>query len=899
MSTAWITRGFEGFSQGTCGHAGHNLYVSRQGVLQRIHQYDFNGDGFLDLVFCNSQNHWEKPPAYVYQDPLGQARRLELPADAARSGCVADLNNDGSDDLVLGMWHNGIRAEVNARIYFGSPDGFGEQFQQQLPAPMCRAAAAGDFDGDGRMDLAFLSQGRLRLFYQSSVGFEPQRFIDLEIEGDQLAATDLDQDGFADLVLRAETGDITVYWGGPSGIDLENCTPVPVAGEAPAGPDEQARYAEYVRGATPLVQVVHLQGIPHIFVARTRAAYLVPVDSQRHFGAPLKLDCPRAMALALGDLNHDGHQDLVLASRQPDPDATGERSWIYWGSEKGFDLENRTSLASQGACDVAVGDLDGDGCDDIVLCQSGTEVSFSTESLIYRGTPKGVNPEPCALACEDARRVFLARPAPGDPLQVVFANHFSRSALGDIPVSIYAGGPDGFVPERLQQVPGWGAVEAICCDIDDDGRADLVLANASENSVSRDPGSYLFLNRGGRFGDQPDLKLPTTRAHGVACADLNQDGYLDLVFCGFNNPELLIFYGAEKGFDLDNPTRIQMEYQGEVYREPRWVYLADLDNDGFLDLVVPLINADRSFVLWGGPEGFSMQRCQALSVFRGACARAADLNGNGYLDLIVGGHIPSDRGPHDTFLYIYWNGPEGLREDRRTLLPAYGINALSVADFNDDGSLDLFACSYHDGRQRDIPSYIWWNRAGRGFSETDFTRLFTHSASGCVAGDFDEDGRVDLAIAYHKIDGDHLGHSAIWWNGPDGLYEDRDIHLPTSGPHGMTAVGPGNIADRGPEEYYQSPAFELPAGHKVQQLAWQAEIPPKSWVRAQLRFAATKEGLEEAEWQGPPGARPWYENLQPVEEGASTGQWVQYRLALGARHSGSSPRVREVVVHHG
>ena len=29
----------------------------------------------------------------------------------------------------------------------------------------------------------------------------------------------------------------------------------------------------------------------------------------------------------------------------------------------------------------------------------------------------------------------------------------------------------------------------------------------------------------------------------VACADLNRDGYLDLVFCGFSNPELLMFYG--------------------------------------------------------------------------------------------------------------------------------------------------------------------------------------------------------------------------------------------------------------------------------------------------------------------------------------------------------------------
>ena len=90
--------GWEAFSAGTCGRAGHNLYVSRAGILQRIHQYDFAQKGHLDLVFCNSQGHLEMPPAGVYHDPLGRIEYLELPADGARSGAVLDLNGDGCDD---------------------------------------------------------------------------------------------------------------------------------------------------------------------------------------------------------------------------------------------------------------------------------------------------------------------------------------------------------------------------------------------------------------------------------------------------------------------------------------------------------------------------------------------------------------------------------------------------------------------------------------------------------------------------------------------------------------------------------------------------------------------------------------------------------------------------------
>ena len=77
--------------------------------------------------------------------------------------------------------------------------------------------------------------------------------------------------------------------------------------------------------------------------------------------------------------------------------------------------------------------------------------------------------------------------------------------------------------------------------------------------------------------------------------------------------------------------------------------------------------------------------------------------------------MASPTGPHDSFIYIYWNGPDGLREDRRTLLPADAANSFSIADFNNDGRLDLFVGSYQQSmKRRDTDSYIYWNRAARG-----------------------------------------------------------------------------------------------------------------------------------------------------------------------------------------
>jgi hypothetical protein len=1014
-------------------------------VLQRIHCFDLNGDGYLDLPFCNSQEHWETPPVYVYRDPLAAAEPLALPTEGARCGVVADLNGDGYDDLVLGMYYNGARKDLNACIYYGSPQGLTEARRQLLPAPECTAVAAGDFDGDGRLDLAFLCAGKVRVFYQTVPAFEPKGFVALEIAGEDLAAHDLDGDGYADLIARQADGQVIVYWGGPGGIAPAAATAVPIAAEdPPSGPQTTSEtsyltFEEPLEDARPLVKLLPIGGTPHLFVARSEAAWLVPVLRGRTFGAPIVLPAHRPLSAAAGDADGDGYPDLVLACREREElrsggageqgsrgaegqgsrgaegqgsrgaegqgsrGAEGQRSggaedgecsWVYWGGPDGFSAARRTRLPSQRACDVAMADLsagsekmpmppatprslekrpglealaglvvngrnrlkpriqsgeplfseqalDGDGRDDIVLCQHHDAESYTTHSLVYRVLPGRRIAEAARLLTHDARRVLIAREGLGSQPQVIFVNAAGRVRLGNLPVTIYLGGPDGFSPARRLTRPGWGAVDALYCDLNDDGHADLIVANAAENSVWRDPGSYVYLNGPRGLPEKPDWILPTSRAMSVACADLNRDGYLDLIFCGFMNPELLIFYGGPDGFATAAPVRIRLEYNGYLLTEPRTLHLADLNNDGWLDLFVPDIVSDRSLILWGGPEGFSLARRQLLAVRHACCARTADLTGNGYLDLLVGGHQPSAQGPHDCFVYVYWNGPDGLREDKRALLPANAVNAMALADFDNDGRLDLFVGSYHGAKERDVDSYIYWNRAGRGFSATDRTRLFTHSASGVVAADFNEDGWVDLAIAYHKVWGDHVGYSAVWWNGPDGFDERRVTKLPTSGPHGMISVEPRNSSDGGDAEFYTSPAHALPEGSQVTQIAWLADpsagsgqsfmpgaaprpmktaeaaptpperrawepdplfsgqaLPAKTWVRAQLRSAASEDALAAAPWQGAQGAGSWFANGDRMAGGQLSGPWIQYRLALGAVNATRTPRVREVSVSY-
>ncbi len=902
----WVTRGFDAFSRGVFGNAGQNLYVSSAGVLQRIFHFDLNCDGYADLVFCDSQNDWEKPPTSVYEDPLDSRRLVELPAEGGWSGVVIDLTGDGFDDLVVGNHYNGIRRDLSSSVYFGSPDGWCERYTQRLPAPFTTSVAAGDFNGDGRLDLAFLccpdpratNDTAVRVFAQTELGFEAKQREDLSLptsssSPEQLLSADLDRDGFHDLVVRGADASVRVYWGGENGLSPERFIDVKEASDVPTvRPDfahaREHGYAEFVADAAPLPATVQDEaGDVCLFLPSRDAAYLVPVQPGRAFGVPQTLPCVNPMAAATGDPDGSGRTSLVVACRDPHRDA--ERSWVFQpDNEGGWTTDGAVSLPTHGACDVVATDLDGDGRTEIAICQSHTENSYTTDSVVFK---EARNPFP--FETHDARRVLVGRPRGAEgPPALAFINHFAGPLPGSREVGIYWGGADGFDAERRSSAPSWGAVESLGVDVNDDGWPDLVLANCSENSIWIDPGSYVLHGGLDGLATEPSQILPTTRAHGVACADLDRDGWLDLVFCGFANSELLLLRGGPDGFDIEHPERIQLVFEGDTWSEPRWIYLADLNRDGWLDLVVPNITGERSAILWGSPDGFDIERRQLLSVRHAACARAADLNGNGWLDLIVGGHEPSVLEPHDSFVYIYWNGPDGLSESRRTLLPASAVNAISVADFDNDGQLDVFACSYHAGLERDVDSFLYWNRRGRGFSETDRQRLFTHSASGCVAADFDGDGRVDLAIAYHKVEGSHVGHSAVWWNGEDGFDPHRVTRLPTSGPHGMTAIEPGNQLDRGPEEYYESEPYELPRPART--IEWEAEVPSTCWVRAQVRMAPTRERLGETTWSGPTGDTSWFENKDRLPNRA--GRWIQYRLALGARNGCGSPRVTQVRV---
>ena len=861
-SKQWQTKGFEAFRRGTFGNGGQNLYVSKKGVLQRIFQYDLNHNGWFDLVFANCQNHHESAESYVYNM---DGKRAELPGQGCVSGIAADLYETGYQDIVLCGRYDMAAPYATTDIYFGGPDGYSTSNHIRIPTPWAECVTAGRFK-PGRLALAFAMPvyHEVRIFYQTEYGFEWETGrIDLPIDAEQVAAVDLDGDGFDELVaIKSDFSAGMVYWGGPDGISAENASPLPLPAEEEQKPPAyvptlESNMEKKLRVA-PQLRTGVWKGRKAIFWSTGKKVIFYASDASREVARFDELDAPGSIATAA-----DG--ELTAVAARPE-------SFIFRNGKC------VGKVATPHASDAAIAP------EGIYFASNGDNSTYTCQTLLC--TPEGAVLK--SFEGEDTRRAIPVR-NPGREPEVLLVNHFSRSSIGFDRTYVYWGSKDGYSPENRLEVPSWCAVDALCADLDDDGWAELLVGNNSENSLHLDPGHHLHHFGPNGFEPERSRTLKTDIGWGVVAGDFNHDGYLEIATPCNHWHDLRIFYGKDNFETYDtipfnSPTGVL-----------RWIGAYDLNNNGWLDLVLP--HSGHSLILWGGPEGYSLENSTKLAGYYCLSAAAADLTKNGYPDLILGGHTQTTesngylkpRQPHHSYVYIYWNGPEGLSEHRKCMLRGDAADSFAIADFNNDGWLDLFVGSYHGGKDRDINSFLYWNREGR-FHELDRDLLYTHSASGAVAADFNEDGYVDLAVANHKVDGDHHGWSAVWWNGPKGFNPERCTKLPSDGPHGMCSTDPGNILDRGPEEYYTSEALtgEVPSLPVAAKIA--AEIPEKCWVSIRFRSAESAEALDKAAWS------EWSKfsgGEAPVPELAPAKVW-QYELALGAKNSLRTPRITEV-----
>ena len=322
-------------------------------------------------------------------------------------------------------------------------------------------------------------------------------------------------------------------------------------------------------------------------------------------------------------------------------------------------------------------------------------------------------------------------------------------------------------------------------DLDQDGDQDLVVLGISgavdpEQDLMPVQGKILINAGGGKFYDANGEDPYSVDSSDVLFADFDQNGHVDIFIAdkgasdlggsGIQNSLMLQY---EWGW-INSSDRIDFDLEGKTTSAA--VY--DIDSDGDLDIFVYnnggggadnlrywLINDGNAFFnmsTFGRFEKGSLMP-PSIPLFGGYSAQwdtslvlLEDLDGDGHLDFLVGGSAESGNQSR-----IYWGGPEGFLEDRKTLLsmlePLNRLSARSLSvtsmitfDVNRDGQLDLFVAGVDDTKLKSF-SQLWMGAGDRNFLDQTDGRLGARAVSleGPVPADYvwfdlNQDGHADI-----------------------------------------------------------------------------------------------------------------------------------------------------------
>lgn len=890
----WITEGHSGFNRGSFGNGGDNIYVSAAGVLQRIRQSDVNGDGYQDILICNSQEHEEyvMPTSYfdVLKDPSKQTS-LRI-GGAGWDIAVADLNKDGYEDVVIPASWNGSSWVPNSMIYYGSEKGITNHYIHALPVTGGRAET-GDFNGDGWKDIVFVS-GSIDNFTIQYLPNSPKGFMDSseyklsfpewkQENGSINALTSVMDGKRSVLLLRLTNGAIysLKFNGNFPEKKLEQLLPA-----QPGFRNERSRWADanqYVPEPEPKLKVITVKGVQHVFAAYTESAALYPfVNGKFDLKKAVRFNVPRAFSITAGDVRKKGFDDVVIAARA---EHNGKECCFYYpaAAEGVWRDSDRVPIYSNRITDAIIADFGGKDLS-LALFESNTDTSYVGKVLLFKAFngAGSLKAPPVILPNADAR-IALA-PRMKDRQHLLVANTRYGNATSKLPVYIYPGSKKGFKAAERLEIAANGAMDGFFADLNDDGKPDVILANEVEMAPHLNDGNYVYYNLGGKFSTMPDLKLPSERATGVAVADFDRNGYLDMVFTALDENALTIYYGEK-----NNQYRKEKIELGDGFLT-LWLVSADVNMDGFIDLVVPNCRMNGgSCVLYGSSKGFDGKNRFDFQVAKSQTCRVADVNHDGYPDVIWAGYYPTIGKPLDSFVSIYYGSKQGFDNSRRTMIPCNDSNTLAVADFNNDGLLDLFVGAYDNRYSREIDSHIYWNDAKDGFTEDNRTYIRTEASCGAIVGDFNNDGWKDLALANHKIKTQHNSYSQVWYNDQGKFSPENTVKLPSKGPHGMISAPMSNGIDRSSSEFYTSSVFKPGKKFGMIQASAKMRVPRTCQVKIALRSAETAEGLNGKDWKE-------ISFGQEINATDFPGMYFQYRLELIAPDGIGTPRINQIKI---
>ncbi len=627
---------------------------------------DFNGDGIQDLVVRNyNANNLELllghtdgtftvlPGPFIW--PYSNSYYL-------MQVVAVDLNGDGKLDLVL-------PGNYDVNVNPGNGDGtFGQPIYTGFTA---QAMASSDFDGNGIPDLILMDvSNKIQVLRGVGDGtFLP--LTDTAAPGTNdgysafIVSSDFNGDGKADIAVAGyDNNAVSIFLGNGDGT-------FQAPSDIPLGTETGQMAATDLNG----------DGVPDLAVISGTTGNLITVligKGDGTFQAPVSYPgiATGAGFISASDFNGDGHLDIVV---------TGfNGTAVLYGNGDGT-LQS-ASVTPEGALGSFVTDYNGDGRADlptllgavadtivvsavtsgetVTLTASVTPAAATGIVTFYNGaTVLGNVPVVNGVST-------LTTQLPANGLQQITAKYLGDSnyayvTSASVPVTI-SGGVGGTFTGPLQFPAGASPSAIVTADFNHDGKLDLAVANANENTVS-----VLWGSGDGTFGTSSTY---ATGANPIALAsgDFNGDGIPDIAIANAGSNNLTIL--------LSNQGSLVPGVAVPVSYSPFAIAAGDLNGDGRMDLVITGGNVGESFPLFGNGDGTFTPSPGSPLITGSSQLVLNDFNNDRLPDVLLGSSSEYLGDGHGNF-------------SEETI---YGTSSgiVTAADFNHDGNLDIAVASY-------------------------------------------------------------------------------------------------------------------------------------------------------------------------------------------------------------